>query len=476
MRLGDTIIASATGHAWTERAIIRISGPTARATAASLCTGTFDPNSASRGAYHTTLATLPNAKGWPAEVLIFNSPASYTGEDVVELIVPGSPILTEAIINAALKQEGTRIASPGEFTARAYLNGKISATQAEGVRALIESSDATNHAAAQRLLSGETGSRFRATADEIASILALVEAGIDFTDQEDVVAITPQDLLNRTSNLLTQVQSWLGSQTGEPIDDGEPRITIIGKPNAGKSTLFNAILKQSRALVSNTPGTTRDAIEEPVIITAAGIVHADNAPENTAGRRCILTDLAGLDAALASSAGSAEQAGQAKARSATQSASVCIACDPQGRFEFLDTLATNAVIIRVQTKADLPQPSQANPTTTSICALDGWGLSVLQRLIADAVEEASPSRSSADAGMGAAIARHRSSLTRAAEALADAAAIAQTTIELNHHNLLDAELAASALRLALDAIGEVIGSVTPDDVIGRIYATFCVGK
>ncbi len=469
MRLGDTIAAVATGFERSRRAMIRLSGPEAvRALARHLAPGSpINPERIERRITRAILLVPPSrSDGPPGELPViistFCSPASYTGEHACELQLPGNPHLVSRVLELLLETPGLRSADPGEFSARAFLNGKLTAEQAEGVRAMIAARSAAEHAAAHALLEGHTGARYRLIADELATALALVEAGIDFTEEEDVVAIAPDDLLERLDAQQRTVQTLLGPEPAAEHRSGLPRVVLAGPPNAGKSTLFNALLGRQRAIVSETPGTTRDAIAEEL-----DLLPASQSPWSVS--RCTLIDLAGLDEALAATA-NLEQLGQDAAWAAIRSADAVVLCDPSGAFELASTMPAGPTLLRVRTKADLA--STVSSEALGVCAIDGSNLGALRRAIADAI--ATPDSLHRDDSSGALLPRHRTALRRSAEALQSAIAVASHSKGQRH--LAEVELVAGALRDALDAIGEIAGRISPDDVIGRVFATFCVGK
>jgi len=468
----DTIVARASAPGFSLRALIRLSGPDAFSVLGEVSGRALDANT--RRCFPTVLHV-----DTPLSVLaaMFPGPHSYTGEDVVELQVPGNPALVERIIRRFTLREsggggggsGVRLAHPGEFTARAYLAGKLTLAQAEGIAATIAAVNDEQLAAASQLTSGATGAVYASWAEELTTLLALVEAGIDFTDQEDVVAISPAALRDRLAAMKQGIIAFLGDAKAAEHVDALPRVALVGRPNAGKSTLFNALLGgvMNRAVVSATPGTTRDVIEEPLNLGA----------DIPGGVVVILQDLAGFDEALSvGAAGALDAAGQAAAKNTVAAADVILWCDPSGRFEagHLPAEARTAGaarVIRVRTFGDQvqsPGTASEHASAITVCALDRYNLPILRRAIADAT---TGSRRLALADL---LPRHRRALAQTLAAIAPALAAAEAGAAVGriHHP----EEVADSLRSGLDSLGELVGDISPDDVLGRVFSTFCVGK
>lgn len=436
--LPGTIVAIASPRGSTGRAIVRMSGGATRAALEACCVGlTLPPG---RASVRTTLGI-----GAPLPVLLlwFPSPRSYSGEESAEVLCVGGEHVPGRVVRALLSaHEAVRLAEPGEFTARAFLNGRLSVEESEGVQALIGARSDEERLSAQRLVSGETGGVYRSLADDLSATLALVEAGIDFVEEEDVVAISEDDRRARVGAMLGVIDGLLGGAPACEARSGRAMVVIAGAPSAGKSTLFNRLLGRERAVVDEAPGTTRDRLVERC--TPDGRADVD------------LCDVAGLDEALAGRS-VADAGAQERARAALGEADVVVWCDPAGSFEGggldLRPWTTGATLLRVRTKGDLAR--EREHAGLSVCALDGAGIDALQRAIADTC---------AESGGGAAVARHAHALRETRSALAES------------QELTEAEEVAGTLRLALDALAPIAGRVHPDDVIGRIFATFCVGK
>lgn len=397
----------------------------------------------------------------PLLAMAFPGPRSYTGEDCAELLTVGNVFLIERLIDVLLgsplaRDLGARRAGPGEFTARAFLNQRLSLTEAEGVEQVIAARTTRELRAAHQLTTGAIGRLAAHLSQRLTDALALVEAGIDFTDQEDVVAISPADLTDRLRDLHEELSRYLSRSVGSESLAAVPSVVLVGPPNAGKSTLFNALLGRERAIVSEVAGTTRDVLSEPLTIrTGCGDAEV------------LLSDLAGLDA---SDDAWLNARMQQQAREAIARADLLIICHPpEARGEWRDPLLPEEVsAIHVSTKCDVSNDASGH---LRISATQGVGLESLRETIATALAgELTPLSEE----MLALKPRHEQALNEArAEVESALNLIGQQHIS---RHLAQPELIAAALRVALDRIGELAGEVTPDDVLGRIFSTFCVGK
>ncbi len=452
--LGGTIVARATAPGPSGRAVVRVSGAET-ASVLGLCTALREEEWRDRKrCIERTSIDIGAPAPLPALVAWMPGPRSYTGEDSAELYTAGG-VVVDRVIGALLGAHGSvRRAEPGEFTARAFLSGRLGAEEAEGVQALITASSDASFDAARGLLSGTTGQRYRALADELARALALVEAGIDFTEEEDVVPLSPAELVGVLDQARAELSGLIGPDSARESVRDRPRIVLAGRPSTGKSTLFNALLGRPRAVVDAVPGTTRDALVEPLALDDGSLIE--------------LVDIAGLDDALTSAV---DRASQQAARDTLESAHAVVWCDPTGHFESSgDALASlfprSAPVVRVRTKADLAQGTGG----LGVCAPEGQGLASLRRALRDAASGSMRTGS----GHAAVVPRHRDALEACAGHLDELRSLIEP--ERCERSLLSPESAATGLRLALDALTPVAGSVHPDDVIGRIFATFCIGK
>jgi len=437
----DTIAAVSSPPGRSYRGLIRLSG------AASLdCFNTILAGPARDDASHTLQTVRLADPPIPALLTHFRGPRSYTGEDVVELQTPGSAALLERLLQQ-LTAAGARLAEPGEFTFRAYVHGRLDLTRAEGVAATISAESDAQLNAARLLRDGRLADVSRTLVDELGQALALVEAGIDFVDQEDVVPITAGDLRQRVTGMHQELEALLRRSRSWGALDALPRVVLVGPPSCGKSTLFNALLGHERAVIHDLPGTTRDVLAEPMTL-----------PGRHGAVEVMLVDVAGLDAAEAM----LDRAAQTAARRAIDAADLLLLLgDPP------TSLPEHTPTLRLEPKADVVDPRGVG---LPVSAVTGLNLDALRTRIAQQIGQ----RGVSAAGDALALQPRHEAALRAARDQLDAAG------NLLAHETNDAlaapELVAGRLRAALDALASLGGELTPDDVIGKVFATFCVGK
>ena len=439
----DTIVAIATAPGAGGVGIVRLSGPQARSIAEAVSGKTLAPRVAQ-------YARFVDAAGDTIDdgiVLYFAAPASFTGEDVAELQAHGSPVVLRQLVARCIAL-GARQAQAGEFSERAFLNGKLDLAQAEAIADLIAAADAQAARAARRSLDGVFSQRVEALMDAVLAIRVHVEAAIDFAD-EPLDTLGGSALRQRLDAAIEQLaQLRQEAERGRKLRDGL-HVVLVGPPNAGKSSLLNALAGSERAIVTDIAGTTRDLLRETIRID---------------GVELTLVDTAGLR-----EAGDAIEAeGIRRARGEVERADLALvvldARDPQaGRAAVADGIAGVPQVLWLYNKADLlaaPLPEDADALPVS--AKTGLGLDALHRRLL-ALSGAG------DAGEGAFSAR-----TRHVQALsAAAAALMHARQELAGERL---ELAAEALAQAHSALGEIGGRLSADGLLGHIFGSFCIGK
>lgn len=455
----STIAAIATGLGQTHAgqcSLVRISGPAVGDVASHFLSPVPDSVEPSATA---AIFTLPRENAAhpllriPVLVMRAIAPRTFTGQDTLELLLPAQIHLVQRVMHALCTFTGVRHAHPGEFSARAYLSGKMSLDQAQHVGALIAAQRDDELRAADLLRTGEPGLHARRWAEEIAEILALIEAGIDFADQDDVVAITVPERQRRIDQLLTLITDQTAVEHGAAATArAQPRVILWGAPNSGKSTLFNALLGRTRAVASPIAGTTRDILEEEW--------------EPALGEHVTLADLAGV--AEIDPRDALDALAQQAAIRALNGADVILWCDPTGAFTtaVAPPSGPGTRIIRIRTMADLPR--SASPTTEdlAVCGLDGWHLDHLASAVHQAIAgDAASIGESRGAAQVRLIPRHRAAVQLTLRRLIDA----------QNHASSD-EVCATALRAALDALGEITGDISPDEILSRVFARFCIGK
>jgi len=442
----DTIVAIATPPGRGGIGVVRISGPTARAIGTTLSDHSppFEP----RHATLTRVAAIDRAV-----VTFFPAPHSYTGEDVLEISAHGSPVLLRAIVEAAMKA-GARLAEPGEFTFRAFLRGRIDLVQAEAVQDLVNAVTPLQARAAFDQLEGTLTAKIREIDAALFDLSAKLEASLDFPD-EGYHFVEPGDASGGITAIVERLESLLAEAgRGRLVREGA-QVAIVGRPNAGKSSLFNRLAGAGRAIVTDIPGTTRDLVTELVDVEGAAVT---------------LVDTAGLHSAAADAV---EREGIARAHSAREVADLVIVVLDRSRPLTDDDRALLASTSRsprvvAANKSDLaaawPLESAAGADAVTVSAKDGSGIDELRRAMIAALADGERLRDAP----AITNARHIDLLSRAADTLrrASDAASARTPEEFVAADVADA-------RALLE---EVTGARTPDDVLHAIFDKFCIGK
>lgn len=443
----DTICAISTAPGGA-LAILRLSGPDSARIAENVWFSAGLPLHETRRVMR--LGHALSEKGETCLAVFMPGPRSYTGEDVVELQCHGGDFAPERLLKALLAN-GARLAEPGEFTRRAFLNGKMDLTQAEAVLDLIQARTADAASLAERQLSGALGKKIRDAAKELPGVLAEIESRLDFPE-EDLNWRTPEELIAQIAPVLDRIQSLLaGGRAGSIIRNGV-RLVIAGAPNVGKSSLLNRILGYDRAIVTEIPGTTRDTVEENAVIR---------------GIHFRLTDTAGV---REDAADKVEAFGIERSRESLRSAEVVIwlldlTRDHQEQLGEMEKLLAasgcHAKVIVCWNKKDLAATPGVHPC--EISAETGEGVEHLYDELARAVFENPGERESESA-----IAQRHEKLLREA----------QTQLEQAVPELLAEawELAAVHIREAIYDLGTITGENASPDVLDEIFSRFCIGK
>ncbi len=447
----DTIAAPATPKGTSAIAVVRVSGPDCGTLAEAIFGTTLSP----RAATHLPYRDAANQVVDDVLVTAFKGPASYTGEDVLEISTHGNPLISQLVLDDLFKR-GCRPAEAGEFTRRAFLNGRLDLSQAEAVMDLIHARSARAVAAANQQLRGSLGQHLTRLTDELLLGLARVEAYIDFPEEDlpdedrGIVADILRNVLRGTQRLLAT------HRYGDLLREGIKTV-ILGEPNAGKSSLLNALVGRDRALVSDEPGTTRDYLEETVMV----------------GPHCLrLIDTAGLNP----TPGTVEALGIQKTYERIEEADLALvvldathpapalSADVAHRLNPATTLVVLNKIDLLQGQAAVAQPPDDLPAV-ALSTLTREGVDALETRITEIADTFQP----ADADDQIAInARHADALRRATDCLQAAQA--------NLRNQGPTELLASDLRGVLDAFGEIGGRIDNEAMLDRLFATFCIGK
>ena len=445
----DTIcaLATATGGAI---GIIRISGPKSLEILSHVFTK--DISNAQPNTIH--YGNIKDVNEVVDEVLVsvFRAPRSYTGEDSVEISCHGSRFILNKVL-ALLIANGCRQAGPGEFTQRAYLNGKMDLSQAEAVADLIASTNQATHQIAMSQLRGHFSSKLAQLREQLLKLTSLLELELDFSDHEDLEFADRSELMELTKTIDNHITHLSNSfETGQAIKQGIP-VAIVGKTNVGKSTLLNRLLKDDRAIVSDVHGTTRDTIEDTIDINGITFRFID-----TAGIRQTQDEV--------------EQIGITRTYAAIEKARIVlwlIDTEPSTK-EINDILqrTENKELIVIKNKADKADNNSYNtlkPSFITISAKYGTGIDELEQAIYQAADI--PTLTEND--IIVTNARHYDALVRAHDSI-------QRVID-GLQMQLSGDLLSEDLRQALDTLAEITGGqITPNEVLGNIFKNFCVGK
>ena len=449
----DTIVALATAPGLGAIAVIRLSGPKAIEITASV----FSKKSLVKQPTHTVhFGKLLNGLDVIDEVVvsIYRAPKSYTGEEVVEISCHGAPLIQDTILQLMI-QAGARMAKPGEFTQRAFLNGKLDLTQAEAVADLIASNTEAARKTALHNLKGGFSTDLQLMREKLIKFSALIELELDFS-QEDVAFANKKELEILVQQLQIKTQALLDSfKLGNVIKNGV-QVAIVGKPNAGKSTLLNALLNENRALVSEIPGTTRDTVEEYLNIQGILFKLID-----TAGIRTATTD-------------SIEQMGIEKSKEKILGADIVIAM-----FDVNDNSVDQVAswqsevdtdkLVLVGNKKDLLKDAsilenQQFNEVVFISAKEKDNIKALENILYQKVAGEGLHKE----GTIVTNARHVASLKKLSLALNDV----ETGLQLN----VTGDLLALDIRQALHYLGTITGQITNEDQLDFIFSKFCIGK
>jgi tRNA modification GTPase len=454
--LTDTIAAIATPLGEGGLAVIRISGPTALEVAGSCFVAIRKPNwKLAEAVSHTVHYGHACRQGKPIdEVLltVFRAPRTFTREDVVEISCHGGIVATQQVLQAILSS-GARPAEPGEFTRRAFLNGRIDLAQAEAVADIIHARTELALSAANEQLEGKLSQRINTLRDALMKTLAHVEAHIDFPD-EDIAPDTHAQLLQRLQEAVDFMDTLLRTANEGQLLRRGIRAAIVGRPNSGKSSLLNELLGRNRAIVSPIAGTTRDTIEETANVRGIPVVFID-----TAGLR--------------ESEDLIEKEGIRRSRESLSAAELILQVFDRSEplhpedAQQLQALAGRKVIV-ICNKSDLPAqltlPSHPHRAVETSCST-GAGIEQLKDTIKQLAWNGELSAEMSQVTINA---RHQEALRRARQATRAAAEALKESLTL--------EVVAMELHIATNAVGEIVGKTTTEDLLDSIFSQFCIGK
>lgn len=448
-RLTDDIVALATPAGSAARAIVRLSGPSVRRRLAALLSDAddfFTPSATSSSHAPSWQPVTLRLPGWEhpvkADLYCWTEPRSLTGQDLLEIGLIAAPPLVQDLLETLLAT-GCRLAQPGEFLWRAFLAGKFDLPHVDALHAMLNAGSRDELRRAAHLAFGDQLSPLTRLREELLNLLAEIEAGLDFAD-EDLTLLTSQEIALRLDHLSATLRQILDHLSERALPHRRPRVVLAGRPNAGKSSLFNALLGEDQALVSPQAGTTRDYLLAPLSLGPDLIVD--------------LVDTAGWDP---HSAATFEQAAQRLRDEQTRLADLVLWCQEIPDLSPPPAWLADLPVLFVRTKGDL---AVASPPAEGILvsSYSGQGLDQLREELRQRVRLGVSPDNAPTLTCGLELVRQAHQAVKAARELLDQQA--------------PPELLAVDLRLALDALGQLVGAVYTEDLLGRVFSQFCIGK
>jgi tRNA modification GTPase len=458
---GETIIAQSTVRGAAIRGMIRINGPAAVAS----LHGLFDPELHAEPKPYVKTGNLifwGHSRPIPAKIFYWSEGRGYTGQQSVEIHTLGSQPILDAIITAVMQSGKVRQARPGELTLRAFLSGRLDLTQAEAVLGVIEAPTPNALKIALQQLAGGMSQPLKQIREKLIETLAHLEAELDFPEEE-IEFISRSEIGSVLGEVRERLELLQHRMTQRGYSEERPKITLLGQPNAGKSTLFNTLLQTNRAIVSPLPGTTRDYLEAEIILD---------------GLPCTLVDTAGISVGVSKSNGnintlsfidSIDETAQQLSKQISEQSDLIIYCFEKEMEELENPLGFDETkTLFVRTKADLKKADlkNSNGIGIAVSAKTGEGIDSLREIISQHLRMMLP-----DDVVRSTALRCRESVNGATELLEQALEMCDS-----RNSFFDESILASQIRSVLETLGLIDGSVYTDNILDEIFSRFCIGK
>lgn len=452
MNLDDTIVAIATAPGRGGLGVVRIAGSDARKIAEPMLRLSRSLE-VGHAVFGELIDSASSSRIDEVVVTYFEKPHSYTTDDIVEISAHGSPVVLRQIVETAI-QSGARLAEPGEFTMRAFLNSRIDLTQAEAVRDLIDSQTLYQAKVAAQQLEGALSKRIQPIKQKLVELIAVLEAGIDFAE-DDVSVLSADQIVARIAEIEEPLQQLARSfEYGKVVHEGLT-LAIVGRPNVGKSSLFNCLVEHERAIVTATPGTTRDPVSETVSIGGIPVKLVD-----TAGIRKALDEAESIGIRK-----SMEALADADLVLVVLDSSQAVSEEDRELLRQIEGRSAIAVLNKIDLAGSQPQELGSKMASVRTSATSGEGISELRAEILRQV--AGENGIQRESGFLTSV-RHRNLVNNSITALASAEAAVDERVP--HEMIL------MDLYNCLRPLDEITGATTNDDILNLIFSTFCIGK